>query len=124
MTHPPSPRAPARLIAEPDRRRFSGGPPQAKIASARDGIARRLDAPSPKLHEPAEIGQNLRMNDALAVGRWLKFENPTPEMQKDLGALLRHFTPLLRGPYVLDDGLRVAKKGMRDIALQGMRIAG
>src|SRR5690349_15025181 len=64
------------------------------------------------------------MNDALAVSRWLKFENPTPGMQKDLGPFLRYFTTSLRRPYVLDDGLRVAENGIREIAIQGIRITG
>src|SRR5262245_56794923 len=63
------------------------------------------------------------MNDVLAVSLWLKLGNPAPEMQDDFDACLRYFTPLLRGPCSLDDGLCVANNGILEIVPQRLGIA-
>lgn len=56
------------------------------------------------------------MNDRLAAGRWLKFENPKPDAQKNLVAFLGHLAASLCWPRDLDDGLRIGKNRTLELA--------
>jgi hypothetical protein len=64
------------------------------------------------------------MNDRLAAGRWLKFENPTPDTEKNLRTCLSDLAAPLRWPCDLDDGLRVGKNRTREFAPLRLWIAG
>jgi hypothetical protein len=89
-----------------------------------DGIGCRFDAPPPPFDESVEGAQSLRMNDRLAAGRWFKFENPTPDAEKNLGADLVQLAAPLRWPCDLNDGLRVAKNSTGELAPLRLWIAG